>query len=158
MKDYDIEFLLKQRKCLIKLRDIIYLQDVSNEKLDATILRLSITLIKHSNFRRKRSIIKYFEEVLEYKLSESRWRRPTEYTPMLVALQFCVRLISLEHCLPLKKRNRYVYRSNATPLTMFQEFHSVWLVDGAGCPFSYIHKLLNYGMGASKDAMGGDNL
>jgi len=158
LKNCDAEFLPKQRKCLIKFRDMVCLQDVSNEKLNAAVLRLSISFIKHSNFQKKRSIIKYFEEVLEYKLSESRWRRSAEYTPRLAVLQFCVRVISLEHCLPLKKRNGYVYRSNATPLTMFQDFHSVWLIDGAGCPFSYIHKLLNYGMGACKDATGGDKL
>ena len=134
------------------------LQDVSNEKLDAAVLRLSISLIKHSDFRKKRSIIKYFGGVLGYKLSESRWRRPVEYTSRFVALQFCVRVISLEHYLPLKKRNGYVYRSNAIPLIMFQDFHSIWLIDGVSCPFSYIHKLLNYGMGVSKDAMGGDKL
>src|SRR6266496_5270353 len=137
---------------------MVCLQDVSNEKLDAAILRLSISLIKHSDFRKKRSIIKYFGGVLGYKLSESHWRHPTEYTPTLVALQFCVHLISLEHCLPSEKRDRYIYDPNATPLTMFQDFHSLWLIDGAACPFSYIHKLLNYGMGASKDAMGGDKL
>jgi hypothetical protein len=158
LEDSGAEFLPKQRKCLIKLRDMVCLQDVDNEKLDAAVLRLSISLIKHSDFRKKRSIIKYFGGVLGYKLSESRWRRPSEYTPRLAALQFCARVVSLEHCLPLKKRNGYVYRSNATPLTMFQDFHSLWLIDGTGCPFSYVHKLLNYGMGASKDATGGDKL
>jgi len=158
LKDSGAVFLPKQRKCLIKLRDMMCLQDVSNEKLDAAVLRLSISLIKHSDFRKKRSVIKYFGGVLGYKLSESRWRRPAEYTPTLAALQFCVRVLSLEHCLPSEKRDRYVYDPNATPLTVFQDFHSLWLIDGTGCPFSYIHKLLNYGMGASKDATGGDKL
>jgi len=41
---------------------------------------------------------------------------------------------------------------------MFQKFHSIWLIDEANCPFSYIHKLLNYGMDASKDSTGEDKL
>jgi len=158
LKDSGAGFLPGQRECLIKLRDVVCLQDVSDEKLDSAVLALSVSLIEHSDFQNKRSVIKYFGGVLGYKLSESRWKRPSEYTPTLAALQFCIRVISLEHCLPLKGRDGYIYNPNATPLTKFREFHSVWLVDGAGCPFSYIHKLLNYGMGASKDAMGGDKL
>ncbi len=69
LEDSGAEFLPKQRKCLIKVRDMICLQDVNNEKLDAAVLRLSISLIKHSDFRKKQSIIKYFGGVLGYKVS-----------------------------------------------------------------------------------------
>lgn len=158
LPDSGAEFLPEQRECLIQLRDIVCLQDVDNKKLDSAVLALTISLIEHSDFQKKRSVIKYFGGVLGYKLSESRWRRPAEYTPTLAALQFCVRVLSLEHHLPSELRDRYIYDPKSTPLTVFQEFHSLWLIDGAGCPFSHIHKLLNYGMGASKDATGGDKL
>jgi hypothetical protein len=158
LEESGAEFLPKQRKRLIKLRDMVCLQDVSNKKLDSAVLSLSISLIKHPDFQNKRSVIKYFCGVLGYKVSESRWRRPAEYTPTLAALQFCVRVLSLEHRLPSEWRDGYIYDAKSTPLTMFQKFHSVWLIDGGGSPFSYIHKLLNYGMGSSKDATGGDKI
>ena len=86
LKNNRAMFLSKQRKCLIKLRDMICLQDINNEKLNATILKLSINLIKHSNFRKKWLIIKYFDEILEYKLSESYWRYFIEYTSIFAIL------------------------------------------------------------------------
>jgi hypothetical protein len=104
---------------------MVCLQDVSNKKLDSAVLTLSISLIKHPDFQNKRSVIKYFGGVLGYKVSESRWRRPAEYTPTLAALQFCIRVLSLEHRLPSEWRDRYIYNPKSTPLTMFQEFHSL---------------------------------
>ena len=50
-----------------------------------------------------------------YKLSESRWKRPADYTPILAALQFCIRVISLEHSLPQDTRDNYVYNEQSTP-------------------------------------------
>jgi len=157
-EDSGAEFLLEQRECLTELRDMVHSEDVSDDELDLAVIALSISLIEQSDFREKRSVIKYFGAVLGYKLSESRWRRPSEYTPTLAALQFCIRVISLEHCLPLRKRDQYVYSPTDTPLTALQKFHSLWLIDGGASPFSYIHKLLNYGMGAGKDAKGADKL
>ena len=74
------EYLLEQREYLIQLRDIIYLGEGSDDDVDAAILNLSISLIKHSDFQQVRSAIKYFCGIKGYKMSESRWRRPSEYT------------------------------------------------------------------------------
>jgi len=158
VEDSGAEFMLEQRMHLLELRDTVCLQNVSDEKLDSVVLALSVSLIVHSDFRKERSVIKYFSGILGYKLSESRWKRPAEYTPTLAALQFCIRVIGLEHCLLLEERDQYVYRPHSTPLTLFQEFHSLWLIDGTACPFLYVHKLLNYGMSVFKDAKGGDKL
>jgi hypothetical protein len=158
LPDSGAEFLPDQRECLIQLRDKVCLGNVGDKELDSAILRLSINLIQHQDFQPKRSVIKYFGGVLGYKLSESRWRRPNEHTSTIAAFQFCIRVLSLEHCLPRELRDGYVYDPRKTPLTIFQDFHSLWLVDGGASPYSYIHKLLNYGLGASKDAKGGDKL
>ena len=130
---------------------MIYLQDINNEKLNIIILKLSISFIKHLNFRKKWFIIKYFDEILEYKLSELYWKCFIEYISMLAILQFYVWILSLEYYLPSKKRDWYIYNLNAISLTIFQDFHSLWLIDEINYSFSYIHKLLNYNMSIFKD-------
>ena len=91
-------------------------------------------------------------------MSESRWRRPSEYTPILAALQFCIRVMGLQCALPLEQRDDYIYDPTLTPLMKFQQFHFLWIVDGSASPFSYVYRLLNYSMAASRNSKGGDNL
>lgn len=38
--------------------------------------------------------MKYFYRIISYRLSESRWKRPADYTPTLAAIQFYIRVIS----------------------------------------------------------------
>jgi hypothetical protein len=153
------EFLPNQVNALHNLRATINTEEVNNIEIDNCVLDLSINLIQHSDFEKCRSVIKYFGGVKGYKLSESRWKRPADYTPILAALQFCIRVLSLEHCLPLDARNEYVFNeSSPTPLHKFQEFHSKWLVEGEAQPFSYVHKLLNYGTHAAREAKGADKI
>jgi len=153
------EFLPKQVNALINLQANVNKEEENDMEIDKCILDVSTNLIQHSDFEKCRSVIKYFGGVKGYKLSESRWKRPGDYTPTLAALQFCIRVLSLEHCLPLDARNKYIYNTDsATPLQTFQEFHSKWLVEGEAQPFSYVHKLLNYGIYAAKEAKGADKI
>jgi hypothetical protein len=152
------EFLPKQVNALFNLQANVNKEE-NDVDIDKCILDVSISLIQHSDFEKCRSVIKYFGGVKGYKLSESRWKRPNEYTPTLAAIQFCIRVLSLEHCLPLDARNEYIYNEySPTPLHTFQEFHSKWLVEGEAQPFSYVHKLLNYGIYAAKEATGADKI
>jgi hypothetical protein len=45
-----------------------------------------------------------------------------------------------------------------TPLESFRSQHCKWLVDGGGTPYSWVHKLMNYGMKIAKDAKGEDRV
>ena len=62
-------------------------------------------------------------------------------------------MLSLKYYLPSKKRDWYIYNSNAISLTIFQDFHSLWLIDEIDYSFLYIHKLLNYNINAFKDVI-----
>ena len=137
---------------------MIYFQDISNEKLNITILKFSINLIKYSDFRKKWSIIKYFDKILEYKLSKSYWRCFIKYTSMFMILQFCVWVLNLKHYLSLEKCDWYIYDWNVISLIIFQDFHLIWLIDKIDYSFLYIHKLLNYEMNIFKDIIKEDKL
>ena len=86
------------------------------------------------------------------------WRRPCHYTNILAGLQYCIRVIMLEHALPQDSRGRYPDAYAQDPLMTFRQVREAWLVDGEPSPFNYIHKLLNYGMAAAKDAGGRDRV
>ena len=117
-------------------------------------LEFAMSLVKHSDFKPELSAIKYFCSVMSYNLSERRWKRPGEYTNFLAGIQFEIRVFSLESCLPARERDDYRYRpedeeTGKTPLLKFRTFHEEWLVEAQACPFSYVHKLMNYGIAAS---------
>src|SRR5277367_176543 len=151
------QFTANQLGHLYDLRRLSF--DAMEEQIDKIILALSVSLIMHSDYDESVSVIKYFSGVIGYNLLQARWKRPGEYTPSLAPLQFCIRVISLEHSLPLDTRDRYIYNNLVpTPQETFRSFHSLWFVDGGGQPMSYIHKLMNYGTKASLQAKGGDKL
>jgi hypothetical protein len=161
-RTFDVEesgsqFTTHQRGHLYDLRRLSF--DASEEQIDKIILAFSVSLIMHSDYDESVSVVKYFSGVMGYNLSQARWKRPGEYTPSLAPLQFCIRVISLEHSLPLNTRDHYIHNNQGpTPQEIFRSFHSLWLVDGGGQPLSYIHKLMNYGMKASQHAKGSDKL
>ena len=86
--DTGTEYLPKQRDCLIQLWDIVCLGDHTNDEIYLAVSNLSISLIKHSDFESIHSVIKYFSGIKGYKLSESRWCRPSEYTPTRAAYRY----------------------------------------------------------------------
>src|SRR5439155_10816745 len=66
-------------------------------------------------------------------------------------LSIPARVLLLEHSLPLAQRNDF-RDVNPTPLERFRHIHDPYLVEGGEFPFNYFHKLLNYGIHASKNS------
>jgi hypothetical protein len=131
---------------------------VDEWRVDELTLKLSVRLIKHSDFEKEGSVIKYFAGIMGYNVREGRWKRPNHYTPTLAAIQLCIRVILLEDSLPMRSREHYRHGSGMTPLETFRCQHSKWLVDGGGTPYSWVHKLMNYGMKIAKDSKGTDRV
>jgi len=153
-----VEFLDCQRDAIARLRDAICLMGSDEWAVDRLTLKLSVSLIKHSDFERQKSVVKYFAGILGYNVREGRWKRPNHYTRILAGLQFCMRVILLEDSVPMEERDYYQHGTGKTPLEAFRTVHEKWLVDGAGTPYSWVHKLLNYGMTVAKDATGADRV
>jgi len=129
------------------------------ESIDLITLEFIASLVKHSDFKPEPSAIKFFCGVMGYNLSQHRWKRAGEYTPFLAGVQFGIRLFSLEHCLPTKERDGYVYQpeheqTGKTPLLRFREFHQQWLVMNQACPFTWVHGLMNYGIDVAMSERG----
>jgi hypothetical protein len=152
----EAEFLPSQLDAIRELRDAICLGTRDETVIDERIFRLSVSLIHHSDFEREKSVIKCFAGIMGYDKKERRWKRPNRYTPVLAGIQFCMRVILLEDSLPLNGRDMYQHGIDRIPLEVFQAQHSRWLVDGSASPYSWVHKLLNYGMTAAKEAKGED--
>ena len=109
-------------------------------------------MIKHSDFSSQKSSLIYFSGILGYNLEHQQWLQPAFYTQVLAALQFDIRIILLEDALPLNQRDSF-NDCKPTPLERFQSIHDPYLVEEREYPFNYIHKLLNYGMEASKNSV-----
>ena len=106
--------------------------------------------LKHSDFAVRKSSLIYFSGILGFNIHLHQWFDASSYTQVLTGLQFCIRVMLLEHALPLNQRNNF-RGVNPTPLERFRHIHDPYLVEGGEYPFNYIHKLLNYGMQASKN-------
>jgi hypothetical protein len=76
------EFLDCQRDGIRQLMDAICLQSADDRTVDELMLKLSIRLIKHSDFETEGSVIKYFAGIMGYNVREGRWKRPNHYTPI----------------------------------------------------------------------------
>ena len=149
----------KQAEILQRLEDAISNPNPNSdrqsveESIDLLTLEFSVSLIEHSDFKPETSAIKYFCDVMGYNLSEHRWKQPGEYTNFLAGIQFGIRVLLLESCLPTRERNDYKYRTEhektgETPLLRFRKFHREWLVMAKACPFTWVHDLMNYGISA----------
>jgi len=125
---------------------------VEDEAIDQKVLELSVLLIQHSDYTRQRSSLIYFCGVLGFNVEWKQWRQPQDYTTILAGIQWCVRVIMLEASLPGEQRDEYTEESPINPVEAFRAVRDKWLVDGEGTPFGYIHRLLNYGMHAGKNA------
>jgi hypothetical protein len=156
IEDTGAQFLECQSDEIRKLRESVCLHSGDEKEVDDAIFKLSVSLIQHSDFENEKSAIKYFAGVMGYDGAQARWKRPSAYTPFLAGMQFCMRVLLLEDALPLGMRNGYRHGIDVPPLEQFQVQHSQWLVDGSATPYSWLHKLLNYGMTAAKEAKGED--
>ena len=160
-----VQLDIKQAEILQRLEKTISNPDPNHnrddweESIDLIMLEFAMSLIEHSDFKPELSAIKYFCGVMGYNPSEHRWKQAGEYTTILAGIQFGIRVLSLENCLPTKKRDDYHYRSEhekteETPLLIFRKFHREWLMMNQACPFTWVHGLMNYGISASVNDRG----
>jgi hypothetical protein len=74
-----------------------------------------------------------------------------------------MRVIMLEHALPMGLRDEFTDSTTVTPVMQFRQVRK-WLIDGGGksrtlgmlivdTPFGRIHRTLNYGIAASRDSI-----
>ncbi|TMC15888.1 MAG: hypothetical protein E6J34_20790 [Chloroflexi bacterium] len=114
-------------------------------------IEVSAKLIMHSDYEQRRSGLIHFCGVLGYNATTETWREPSDYTPMLAGMQFCMRLIMLEYTLSQGERNEFAQNYSETPEELFKAMHAKWLVVGTGTTFNYVHSLLQYGKRVTKD-------
>ena len=138
MTEDAVQFTVRQRDALLELNSMLYETDDELE-IQAKILDLSILLIQHSDYTKKRSSLIYFTGVLGYNLQWKQWRQPLEYTTILAGLQFCIRVIMVEAALPTNLRNGFNETSVENPIQIFRKVRDIWLVDGEG-----IDPVINY--------------
>ena len=131
-QDTRLEFTRKQYQNMIKVRSILnkYTDDQAKELEDA-LFNLSISFICHSDYAKEPSSLIYYTGIRGYNVDYKQWRKPQDYTTILAGLQFCIRIIMLEHALPTDSRNGFTEHSTLTPVMKFREIRN-WLVDGGG--------------------------
>jgi hypothetical protein len=66
------EFLPEQKIHLITLRASLILNNFNDTQLNQSVFIFSVYLIEYCDYQKEYSIIKYFCEIMDYKLSKSR--------------------------------------------------------------------------------------
>jgi hypothetical protein len=163
LKDTRLEFTTPQFQNLIAIRGIVDSQDEDQmEELETLLFNLSVSLICHSDYAKEPSSLIYYSGVRGYNVDYKQWRKPQDYTTILAGVQFCMRVIMLEHALPTGLRDEFTDSTSVTPVMQFRKVRK-WLIDGGGksrtletliidTPFGRIHRTLNYGIAASRDS------
>ena len=151
MTEDAVQFTAAQEDCLMEVIVLTNESILDSNALDAKVYQLTVLLIMHSDYAAQDSSLIYFSGVMGYNLEWKQWRQPQEYTTILAGLQFCIRMVMLEHALPSEQRDEFTEDSEVNPVAKFRTVRDIWLVDGEGTPFGYIHRLLNYGMAAAKN-------
>ena len=131
-QDQRMEFTRTQFRNLIQVRSIMnqYTEDQATE-LEQALFNLSVSLICHSDYAKEPSSLIYYTGIRGYNVDYKQWRKPQDYTTILAGLQFCMRIIMLEHALPTGSRDGFTEHSTLTPVMKFREVRN-WLVDGGG--------------------------
>jgi hypothetical protein len=132
LQDERLEFTREQIQYLIVVRNILndYTEDDAQE-LEQVLFKLSVSLICHSDYAKAPSSLIYYTGVRGYNIDYKQWRKPQDYTTILAGIQFCMRIIMLEHSLPTATRNEYTEDSAVTPVMKFRQIRH-WLIDGGG--------------------------
>ncbi len=154
----EAQFTEEQRELLMQMLSMAEFDDGDEAVMDKMLLQFSVRAIMHSDFLATKSCLRYFCGVLGWHASTKTWRTANTYTPILAGMQWCMRVIVLEHCLPIEERERYPDGFELDPLTKFRRVRDKWLVDGSSTPFNYVHKLLQYGQQVAKDSKGRDRI
>ena len=98
-------------------------------QLEQALFNLSVSLICHSDYAKEPSSLIYYTGIRGYNVDYKQWRKPQDYTTILAGIQFCIRIIMLEHALPTGSRDEFTEHSALTPVMKFHEIRK-WLIDG----------------------------
>jgi hypothetical protein len=130
--DSRLQFTLSQEELLKSVQLLIgsYAEDMEDE-LYGLLFQLSVTLICHSDYAKESSSLIYYTGIRGYNVDYRQWRPPQDYTTILAGIQFCMRIIMLEHALPTPTRHEFNENSIVTPVDQFCQIHNKWLIDGA---------------------------
>ena len=90
----------------------------------------SVACICHSDYAKERSSLILFTGVRGYNVEYKQWRQPKDYTTILAGLQFCIRMLILEHALPTTERDGFSETSVENPIEKFRVIRNKWLIDG----------------------------
>ena len=163
-EDRLVQFTPEQAWLMGNLIALLHTYDQDQEmELRSQLLNLSAELICHSDYSKQRSSLIVYTGIRGYNVEFNQWWQPQDYTTILAGLQFCIRMVILEWALPREERDEFSEESVMDPVTQFRVLRNKWLVDGeskhpicivliVGTPFGYIHRMLNYGIAASKNA------
>jgi len=106
LKDTRLEFTTAQFQNLIAIQSIMATHDEDEtEELETLLFNLSVSLICHSDYAKEQSSLIYYSGVRGYNVDYKQWRKPEDYTTILAGVQFCMRMIMLEHALPTALRD-----------------------------------------------------
>ena len=100
--------------------------------LHQLLFNLFVALIMHLDYAKASSSLTYYTGIRGYNVDYKQWRQPQDYTTILAGLQFCIRIIMLEHALPTASRDEFTENSVITPIDKFCQIRNKWLIDGAG--------------------------
>src|SRR2546423_5379554 len=130
--DERLQFTRAQRALLIKIQALMtdYAED-DNVALYELLFKFSVSLICHSDYAKETSSLIYYVGVRGYNVDYKQWRQPQDYTTILAGIQFCMRIIMLEHALPITSRDGFTEDSIETPVDKFCKVRE-WLIDGGG--------------------------
>ena len=96
-------------------------EEDDNDDLYELLFKLSVSLICHSDYAKEMSSLIYYVGIRGYNVDYKQWRQPQDYTTILAGIQFCMRIIMLEHALPTGSRNEFTEHSTLSPVMKFRE-------------------------------------
>ena len=155
-RECGVEFTPEQEASFIGLKVYVEGVFVDDDELDTMVLHCSALLCKHDDYAPQRSAIMYFMGILGYDIWSQSWSTPNSYTPKLAAIQLCMRVVLLEHTIPMDGRDTWRESYAASnPVEEFNAVRNVWLVEGVGTPYNRVHKMLVYGMHIAQSSFKG---
>ena len=136
--DSRLEFTVGQEGLLQSIHLLLqsYVEDMTDE-LYGLVFQLSVALICHSDYTKQSSSLIYYTGIRGYNVDYKQWRPPQDYTTILAGIQFCIRIIMLEHALPIATRDEFTENSILTPIDQFCQIRNKWLIDGSGIYLEY---------------------
>jgi len=120
LRDKRLEFIRPQFQNLIGVRSIMNQHTEDQvEELETLLFNLFVSLICHSDYAKEPSSLIYYTGVRGYNVDYKQWRKPQDYTTILAGIQFCMRIIILEHALPMGFRKEFTELTSVTPVMQF---------------------------------------